>query len=70
MTSAEFYTRCIKLYGKKHWIAQLSEAIGKDRSSVYRWWKEERVPRYVETFLSAVEEKKRMARLAKQIARM
>lgn len=69
MTGAELYTRCHKLYGKRHWIIQLAEGIGKDRSSVYRWWKENRVPKYVETYLGAIEEKKRMARIAKQLVR-
>lgn len=67
MTGAELFARAIRYYGKRHWIAKFAEDIGKDRSSVYRWWKEDRVPKYVEKFFDTVEEKKRMARIAKQL---
>lgn len=67
MKSIDIETRAIRIYGKRHWIARFAEDIGKDRSSVYRWWKDDRVPKYVGVFLDTKDEQRRMAKIARQL---
>lgn len=67
MNGIDLQNRAIRIYGKRHWIVRFAEDIGKDRSSVYRWWKQDRVPKYVEAFFDTKDEARRMAKIARQL---
>lgn len=70
MTQQELETRCVKLFGKKHWKSNLAKIAARDFTTVRRWCRGvSPVPRHVEVLLDAIETQRRFERLSSAITK-
>lgn len=70
MNGEELATRCIKLFGKKHWKKILAEKSGRDFTTVRRWARSVNpVPRYIDLLLDNVETERKLARITSSLAK-
>lgn len=69
MNGEELEARCVKLFGKKHWKKILAEKSGKDFTTIRRWRRDGRPPRYVDILLDAVEQQRKLERITSGLAK-
>lgn len=69
MNGEELEARCVKLFGKKHWKKTLAEKSGKDFTTIRRWRREGRPPRYVDILLDTVEQQRKLERITSGLAK-
>ena len=70
MTGEELETRCVKLFGKKHWKVALAGKSGRDSTTVRRWRRSVNpVPRFVEILLDTIEQQRKLERITSTLTK-